>query len=70
SSPRIASSATFALNSAEYRFRFPVIGSVLSDGRTKLIQLSGERGPAHQTVDGRLDIALKIIRQLRRRREG
>ncbi|MGY0835797.1 plasmid partitioning protein RepB C-terminal domain-containing protein, partial [Azospirillum argentinense] len=45
-----ASSATFALNSAEYRFRFPVIGSVLPDGRTKLIQLSGERGPPHQGV--------------------
>src|SRR6185312_14372631 len=29
SSPRSASSATFALNSAEYLFRLPVIGSVL-----------------------------------------
>ena len=29
SSPRSASSATFALNSAEYRFRLPVIRSVL-----------------------------------------
>jgi hypothetical protein len=34
-----------ALNSAEYRFLFPVIGFVLSSGRTKLSCLSGFRGP-------------------------
>jgi hypothetical protein len=47
SSPLIASSATFALNSAEYLFRFPVIGSVLPSGRTKLNHLSSFRGPPH-----------------------
>lgn len=36
SQPGIASSATLTLNSAEYRFLFPIIGSVLSSGRTKL----------------------------------
>jgi len=45
SSPRIASKATFALNAAEYRFRFPVIGLVLPSGRTKLIELPGKQGP-------------------------
>jgi hypothetical protein len=47
SSPRSASSATRALNSAEYRVRFPAIGSVLFTGRTKLIHLSEFPGPAH-----------------------
>ena len=32
--------STFALKSAEYRFRLPVIGSVLQPGRTKLKHLS------------------------------
>jgi len=45
--PRSASRATFALNSAEYRFLFPVIGLVLPSGRTKLSSLSGFRGPPH-----------------------
>jgi hypothetical protein len=39
------------LNSAEYRFRFPVIGSVLPDGRTKLIRLSRKWGPAQVAKD-------------------
>src|SRR6516162_5748677 len=47
SSPLIASSATFALNSAEYLFRLPVIGSVLPSGQTKLNHLSSFRGPPH-----------------------
>src|SRR5690348_3250229 len=47
SSPRSASKATFALKSAEYRFRLPVIGSVLTKGRTKLKHLSEIRGPPH-----------------------
>ena len=41
---RIASSATFALNSAECCF--PFIGSILLPGRTKLIGLSGKWGSA------------------------
>src|ERR1700712_4317108 len=45
SSPRSASKATFALKSAEYRFRLPTIGSVLTKGRTKLNPLSEFRGP-------------------------
>src|SRR4051794_7391065 len=45
SSPRSASNATFALKSAEYRFRLPTIGSVLIKGRTKLKHLSEIRGP-------------------------
>ena len=36
SSPRSASRATFALNSAAYRFRLPVIGSVLLKGEPSL----------------------------------
>src|SRR6185437_11692672 len=47
SSPRSASRATFALNSAEYLFRLPVIGSVLQPGRTKLKHLSDFPGPPH-----------------------
>ncbi len=47
SSPRSASSATRALNSAEYRVRLPVIGSVLFAGRTKLSHPSKIPGPAH-----------------------
>ncbi|MDP1643119.1 MAG: hypothetical protein Q8L59_13155, partial [Phenylobacterium sp.] len=39
-SPFNASSATLALKSAVYRFRFPVIKSVLHRGRTYLSQLS------------------------------
>ncbi|WP_282188965.1 universal stress protein [Azospirillum aestuarii] len=39
------------MNSAEYRFRFPVIGSVLLPGRTKLIRLSGKRGPSQPVAD-------------------
>ncbi|MGY0835806.1 hypothetical protein, partial [Azospirillum argentinense] len=59
-----ASSATFALNSAEYRFRFPVIGSVLPDGRTKLIQLSGERGPPHCQLARHRNILRSIPREI------
>jgi hypothetical protein len=40
-----------ALNSAEYRFLFPVIGFVLSSGRTKLSCLSGFRGPPQYTAE-------------------
>jgi hypothetical protein len=47
SSSRSASRATLALNSAEYRFRLSVIGSVLLRGRTELNQLSEIRGPPH-----------------------
>ena len=46
-SPRNASSATRALNSAAYRVRLPGIGSVLFTGRTELIHLSEIPGPAH-----------------------
>ncbi|MFS8042417.1 hypothetical protein ACI7CM_14620 [Xanthobacter sp. AM33] len=35
------------MNSAEYRFLFPVIGLVLPSGRTKLNSLSDFRGPPH-----------------------
>ena len=45
SSPRSASSATCALNSAEYRVRFPVISSVLFSRRTELISPSKFPGP-------------------------
>jgi hypothetical protein len=46
-SPRSASSATFALNSAEYRVRLPVIRVRPSRGRTELKYLPEFRGPAH-----------------------
>src|ERR1700755_2586884 len=49
-SPRSASSATFALNSAEYRFRLLVIQVRLSQKRTELSLLSEFRGPP-QTVE-------------------
>src|SRR3954451_14672466 len=45
SSPRSASKATFALNSAEYRFRLPVIRVRPSRRRTELNHLSEVRGP-------------------------
>src|ERR1700760_1036021 len=44
-SPRCASSATFALKSAEYRFRLLVIQVRLSQKRTELNLLSEFRGP-------------------------
>src|ERR1700757_4098049 len=44
-SPRSASSATFALKSAEYRFRLLVIQVRLSQKRTELSLLSEFRGP-------------------------
>src|ERR671939_37663 len=47
SSPRNASSATFALNSAEYRVRLPVIRVHPSHRRTELTHLSEIRGPPH-----------------------
>src|SRR6201986_3329596 len=47
SSPRSASSATFALKSAEYRFRLLVIQVRLSQKRTELNLLSEFRGPPH-----------------------
>ena len=43
--PFSASNATFALKSAEYRLRLPVIRSVLHKGRTNLKPLSGFPGP-------------------------
>ena len=43
-----ASLNRMALNSAEYRFRLPVIGSVLPLGRTHLSHLSEFRGPAQK----------------------
>jgi type IV secretion system protein VirB5 len=43
-----------ALNSAEYRFRFPVIGIVLLSGRPKLSELSAGRGPPQQAMNWRL----------------
>src|ERR1700753_3580865 len=45
SSPRSASKASFALKSAEYRFRLPVIAFVLIQGRTKLTHLPDIRRP-------------------------
>src|SRR3954449_1111493 len=45
SSPRSASSATFALNSAEYRVRLPVIRVRPSRRRTELTRLPEIRGP-------------------------
>ncbi len=47
SSPRSASSATFALKAAEYCVRSPVIRVRPSHRRTKLIHLSETRGPPH-----------------------
>src|SRR5918993_673952 len=49
-SPRSASSATFALNSAVYRFRLPVIRVRPSRRRTELTYLSEIRGPPLFTV--------------------
>src|ERR1700756_1873182 len=46
-SPRSASNATFALKSAEYRFRLLVIQVRLSQKRTELNLLSEFRGPPH-----------------------
>ena len=48
SSPRNASIATLALNSAKYRFRLPIIRSVLHR-RTKLNNLSDKPG-SHQSI--------------------
>ncbi|MFG1294876.1 hypothetical protein [Xanthobacter variabilis] len=39
------------MNSAEYRFPFPLIGFVLPSGRTKLTPLSRFRGSLHGDVD-------------------
>src|SRR3954454_9085769 len=50
SSPRSASKATFALKSAEYRFRLPTIGFVLTKGRTKLKHLSEIGGPPQSSA--------------------
>src|SRR4051794_5667144 len=47
SSPRSASSATFALNSAEYRFRLLVIQVRPSQERTELKPLSEFAAPPH-----------------------
>ena len=44
-SPRIASSATLVLKSAEYRFRYPAVTLILRSGRT-LTKLSDLQGPA------------------------
>jgi len=46
-----------ALNSAEYRFLFPVIGFVLSKGRTKLSSLSEDRGPPLSSRKGEPSLA-------------
>jgi transposase len=50
SSPRSASSATFALKSAEYRFRLLVIQVRPSQERTELRPLSKFRGPPQDTA--------------------
>jgi hypothetical protein len=47
SSPRGASRATFALKSAEYRFRLPVMQVHPSQEQTELKLLSELQGPAH-----------------------
>ena len=47
SSPRSASRATFALKSAEYRFRLPVIQVHPSQEQTELNLLSDFPGPPH-----------------------
>jgi hypothetical protein len=44
-SPRMASRANLVLNLAECRFLYPVIGLVLSSGRTKISQLFVRSGP-------------------------
>src|ERR1700712_2012665 len=49
SSPRSASKATFALKSAEYRVRLPVIRVRPSRRRTELTYLSEIRGPPQRT---------------------
>ena len=51
SSPHNASITTLALNSAEYRFRLPVVRSVLYR-RTKLNRLSDKPGPPHIAAVG------------------
>src|SRR3954464_12720930 len=51
SSPRSASSATFALNSAEYRCRLLVIQVRPSQEQTELKPLSEFAGPPHQALD-------------------
>src|ERR1700758_1605071 len=56
-SPRSASNATFALKSAEYRFRLLVIQVRLSQKRTELNHLSEFRGPAHTSVFFLLPVA-------------
>src|ERR1019366_8396421 len=58
SSPFSASSATLALKSAEYRFRFPVIKSVLQRGRTYLSRLSDFPAPPHDVLHAALSSAL------------
>src|SRR4051794_31582637 len=65
SSPRSASRATFALKSAEYRFRLPTIGSVLIKGRTKLNHLSEIQGPPHSPMVA--SFQRKLVRALRER---
>src|SRR3954470_14289565 len=52
SSPRSASSATFALKSAEYRVRLPVIRVRPSRRRTELTRLSEIRGPPQTSPPG------------------
>jgi hypothetical protein len=52
SSPRSASSATFALNCAEYRFRLLVIQVRPSQARTELKPLSEIRVPPHSIEFG------------------
>src|ERR1700744_2484371 len=52
SSPRSASSATFALKSAEYRFRLPVMQVRPSQERTELNLLSEFQGPPHRASGG------------------
>src|SRR5215212_6578986 len=60
SSPRSASRATFALKSAEYRVRLPVIRVCPSHRQTELNRLSEIRGPP-QSAPGRAWLGLPCL---------
>src|SRR6056297_414698 len=61
----MASSATFALNSALYRFRFPATRSVLLSSRTKRSSLPGFLGPPLHLEATGLDVDQELPPALR-----